>query len=84
MQEAHLNIDVEIANAQRDQFAHYIVRIAVALGIVDGKEPYTGEQVAFLADTAINAICTTTERQNKEYSAERKTLLDSIPPLHPL
>ncbi len=79
-----MNIDVKIANAQRNQFAHCIVRIAVVLGIVDGKEPYTGEQVAFLAETAINAICSTTERQNKEYAAERRALLDSMPPLRPL
>jgi hypothetical protein len=46
-----MNIDVEIANAQRDQFAYYIVRISVALGIIDGKQPYNGEQVAFLAET---------------------------------
>ena len=79
-----MNVDVEIANAQRDQFAYYIVRMAVALGIVDGKEPYTGEQVAFLAETALNAICTTSERQNKAYAAERKALLGSMPPLRPL
>lgn len=75
---------MEIACAQRNQFAYYVVRLAVALGIVDGKEPYTGEQLAFLAETAIDAICTTNERRNKEYAAERKALLDSMPPLRPL
>ena len=79
-----MNVDAEIANAQRNQFAYYIVRMAVALGIVDGKEPYTGEQVAFLAETALNAICTTSERQDKAYAAERKALLDSMPPLRRL
>jgi len=79
-----MNIDVEIANAQRDQFAHYIVRISVALGIVDGKEAYNADQVAFLAKTAIDAIRTSSVRLNKEYAAERQALLDSMPPLRQL
>ena len=76
--------DVETARGQRDQFAYHIVRMAVALGIVDGKQTYTGEQVAFLADTALKAICDTNERHNKEYAAERKALLDSMPQLKAL
>jgi len=79
-----MNIDVEIANAERDQFAHYIVRISVALGIVDGKEAYNADQVAFLAKTAIDAIRTSSVRLNKEYAAERQALLDSMPPLRQL
>jgi len=79
-----MNIDVEIANAQRDQFAHYIVRISIALGIVDGKEPYNVEQVAFLAETSINTIRTSSVRHNKEYAAERQAFLDSMPPLRRL
>ena len=79
-----MNIDVEIANAQRDQFAHYIVRISVALGIVDGKEAYNADQVAFLAKTAIDAIRTSSVRLNKEYAEERQAFLDSMPPLRRL
>jgi hypothetical protein len=73
--------DVATAEGQRDQFAYYIVRIAVALGIVDGKQPYTGPQVAFLAETAVEAICETNERHNNEFAAERKALLDAMPQL---
>ncbi|MBB5060298.1 hypothetical protein HDF16_005034 [Granulicella aggregans] len=79
-----MNIDVEIANAQRDQFAYYIVRVSVALGIIDGKQPYNGEQVAFLAEASINAIRATSVRHNKEYAEERQAFLDSMPPLRRL
>jgi len=56
------NPEAELAKVQRNQFAHYIVRIGVALGLVDGKDPYTGDQVAFLARTAIDAICSTNQQ----------------------
>jgi hypothetical protein len=75
-----MNIDVEVANAQRDQFAYYIVQISVALGLIDGKEPYNGDQVAFLAETSINAIRASSVRHDREYAAERQALLDSMPP----
>lgn len=78
------NPEAELAKIERDQFAYYIVRIAVAMGIVDGKEPYTGDQIAFLATTAIDAICKTNEQGDKGYAAERKTLLDAMPKLRPL
>jgi hypothetical protein len=59
---ADVNPEAELARVQCNQFAQYIVRISVALGIVDGKDPYTGDQVAFLAETAIDAICRTNEQ----------------------
>jgi hypothetical protein len=78
------NPEAELARVQRDQFAHYIVRIVVAMGLVDGKEPYTGDQIAFLATTAIEAICKTNEQRDKAYATERKKLLDAMPTLRPL
>jgi hypothetical protein len=78
---APVNLDLEIAKFQRDQFAHYIVRIAVALGIVDGKQTYTGEQTAFLATTAIEAICKANMQKNAQFAVERKSLLDAMPSL---
>ncbi len=77
------NPEAELAKVQRNQFAHYIVRIGVALGLVDGKDPYTGDQVAFLARTAIDAICSTNQQWDKGAAAERKRLLDSMPPPRP-
>lgn len=68
--DVQMNVDIETSYAQQKQLAHYIVRIAVALGIVDGKEPYTGEQVAFLAETAIDTICSSSAHNNKEYAIE--------------
>lgn len=79
-----MNPEAELAIVQRDQFAHYIVRISVALGLVDAKEPYTGDQVAFLANTAIDAICKANEQRDASYAAERKKLLDSMPKPRPL
>jgi hypothetical protein len=73
------NPEAELAKVQRDQFAHCIVRIAVAMGIVDGKDPYTGDQVAFLAATAIEAVCKVNEQRDEAYAAERKKLLDAMP-----
>lgn len=46
---ANVSAETELAKEQRNQFAYYIVRIAVAIGMVDGQDSYTGDQVAFLA-----------------------------------
>lgn len=81
---ADVNPETELAKVQRNQFAHYIVRIAVAMGIVDGQDKYSGDQVAFLAETAIEAICKANEQQNHVYATERKKLLDAMPPLRSL
>lgn len=78
------NPEAELAKVQRNEFAHYIVRIAVAMGIVDGKEPYTGDQVAFLATTAIEAVCKVNAQRDEAYAAERKKLLDAMPKMRPM
>lgn len=78
---APVNLDLEIAKFQRDQFAHYIVRFAVAIGIVDGKQTFTGEQIAFLATTAIEAVCRANMEKSAQFAAERKSLLDAMPSL---
>lgn len=79
-----MNIDVEIAEAQRNQFAHYLVQLAVAMGIVDGKQGYTGEQVAFLAETALEHVCKLNRQYDPKYAAEREALLKAMPKLRKL
>jgi len=76
--------ETELAIMQRNQFAYLLVRVAVALNLVDGKEAYSGDQVAFLAETAIKRICDENERANPEYASERQALLDAMPKLRPL
>jgi hypothetical protein len=76
--------ETELAIIQRNQFAYYVVRIAVALNLVDGKEAYTGDQVAFLAESALKMICDSNVRANPAFAAERQALLDGMPQLRPL
>ncbi len=73
-----MTTELSCTESERNQLAHALVHISVALGITEGEQAMSFVEVMFLAEESLKHI----RRLNEQYYATRGTKVkDAVPPL---